>query len=880
MPTIRSYDSLIDAPGAPDIGSEATVEPRSDVREYDPKADLPDEMSAEEAQRKLEQMRYPERKDALFGYKQWHSRVTNPIDVLKEETRLQEQNDRFHTQLGNSLPPGATYDRDNNFTGGIRGFFTQADLQRSEKLSDKQRKFADSFPEGALIEVPTANGNVLLARENPDEPFRQLGYGPKIAGAAFSEPVVGAIAVPLAVGAAIPTLPATGPGMLIGAGLTGVGTFLGSIAQDKVEQERGFGDGINVGEAATEGVFGSIMDIATRGYARIFLGPFRQSSDAFALNEAMRVADELGLKPITAGQAGGVIGRGVMSQTGGIVNRPTRKVTAQQEELLRLFKERATAFPESTPDEIIIDVVNAQADELSKLMNTATLSKADSMLALQQGIKNYEEVATAYSNKLYDNALKLSDDVTFLPEQPKAIVADIERGVLERGDPVLKRLETGVLDEAGNPVSKEVFEGELFKVSREPKGELAKVMMLIKRLPQKMSKVEAQGGSWTAYERIKVLRTRIGDLTQSDDPGVAREASRLYSALTETMEHPVSSNPAFTEAWKKASSFFHIKKTNMEIAKVATLMATKTPDELASRFFDTPNRLTLQSVKDMLLEPTEKGQFNLVGKKAWDEFRNYYQLRLLNMHNAQSALNKLKNDMALNKEGLDVIISKGEMNDLVSYLSTKAFNEQGTIARLAGERLSRGEGFVRFAEQASVKEIEEAVRLTGGMTGGYAKAAKAGVFKTILDDARGINTKGIDVLDTSRVAAGINKWVASGKLDAFMTKAEQKELQNIGRYSAIINIRPDMGGSLVAASVRQKAIDAPMDLIQGRSATAIKLTHTMLANSWAALIFTRAARKGREMGAPRTLPLRELTIALAITAKDLEEDKWLNEHSR
>ena len=73
-------------------------------------------------------------------------------------------------------------------------------------------------------------------------------------------------------------------------------------------------------------------------------------------------------------------------------------------------------------------------------------------------------------------------------------------------------------------------------------------------MPDIIGKFERGDKVFTAFEQVKTVRSRLYDLKSSDDPGVRKIATDLWVKLTETMDHPISSNQEFLRLAKRAAN--------------------------------------------------------------------------------------------------------------------------------------------------------------------------------------------------------------------------------------------------------------------------------------------------------------------------------------
>lgn len=754
----------------------------------------------------------------------------NPITMTLRAMELDDRAKESEAEvIRHSLPDTVQFDPDSTFTGGMSGMVAQTDIVRNDSLVNKQKKFMSYFPEGQLVQVPVSDGTVLLARENRSEPFRKLALVPKVAGAVFSEATV------------LGTL-----GSVSGPTLTGVGTAAGSMAEHQIEAARGYPEpGSGIGGALIEGTLATGVDVASRGAARIFLGRASTTLERQALERAFAVADELNLEPLVIGQTGRSFIRKTFHQVGQTANRVERLLTKQQETLLKRIRAYGDNIPQGTPDAILEDVIRAQHKELSGLLNVAALGRDGAGEALQTGVETYKKASARLRDRYYKKAIDISDGVTFNLAPAKTVAQEISTGVLGRG--LQQRAATGQFSAA-----------ELVRMNEEPTGQLASVLRDLEALNPKVTKVAAEGGEWTAFEQIKALRTRLFDLRNSSDGEIRKSASRLYKTLSEVMDNPVTGNPKFLEAYHKASGFNRLREQTLELSFVGQAIRTDTPENLAKRYFTPGHSRELATIEAIIPRP------------RWEEFRRSFTLDLANMPTAARAINRLNTFSQVDPTGFRMLLSQTEERGLRTYLTRRAQFEASPARKILNRTLSEGEQFVQMAKEGTAGEIADAIRISGGPKGSYGMAAKAGVFKDILDHATVINKSGIEVISPSKLQESIQDWLKSGKLGSIMTPDDVRRLSDIGTYTSIMSEVGDIGGGMMRGTITQQFLEAPSLLAQGHVGKAVTAARKWFANDIAAWILAHRSYLGRvrEDGG---LPLRETAVALTIAEHQLEQ---------
>jgi hypothetical protein len=808
--------------------------------------------------------------------------------------RLRAERAGHVNHLTRSLGP--RYDPESTFSDGMSGFWTSADMARSHRLSDKQKKFKAAYPDGSVINVPTPGGLTLLARKSREEPFRELPMGPTVAGTVVSEPFM------------LGTL-----GSLLGPKGTFAGTTAGVLLQDAAEEQRGFGDGVSVGSALKEGGTIGAIDVFMRGGMRLFAGRQRLVSEVDAMKEALEGVEALGLEPLAIGQlGGGPYERGIFKQVGATSPRIETLTTKQAQALLNLFERLGDNAPAT--NRVIMDIIRAQRDELSRILTPKGLLRADAGALLKKGEEVWKRATRIKRNRLYDEAHALSDDVTYdvngLQDVNRNLAAGVrsaEREGVEQAERTTAKEVTEHTERGGEVISERTIdegtrladgvkhssrverripaEGEEtvitrhttdtlpeaptataeggVRVSGNPASELEAVMRDIERLEPQVSRFASESGEWTAFEQIQALRTRLFDLKSSDDGGTRRAANILWRELTKVMDNPISGDPAFVEAHRTARAFNRFREDTLEKTFVGQALATDTPEAIAARYFRPGNATALKTIQGML------------SPRRFEQFREGFQLDIANARTARQGLTRLENFRATDPDGLGILLKPQEERALKEYLARKMQFEASPAAKLMEKELAEGEKLLALAEKGTAGEVEGMVRLGGGIDSAYAQAARAGVFKSILNNARDLTVKGVEVLDPKSVLRQITAWKNSGKLDSLFRPEDWRTLTQIEKYTAPLAESADIGGGMMAGSTRQQGIQAVTDVLEGASGAKKVLkgvVRTLIGNDVMAWLLSRPARSVRAT-VQSTMVERMKNIGVALSIEKHMLDK-------
>jgi hypothetical protein len=156
--------------------------------------------------------------------------------------KVQREEEEENMALGQLM--SKDYDPEDTFGDGWVENLNVIDIKKSASLVDKERKFKEHFP-GSHLRIETINDKqVLLAKKNPNEPWRKIDSAPiNLAASAgtlgTTLGIGGEIAGNVAGAALLPAMPTVG-GALGGALGGGAGYLLGTVADKAIEKGRGY----------------------------------------------------------------------------------------------------------------------------------------------------------------------------------------------------------------------------------------------------------------------------------------------------------------------------------------------------------------------------------------------------------------------------------------------------------------------------------------------------------------------------------------------------------------------------------------------------------------------------------------------------------------
>lgn len=715
------------------------------------------------------------------------------------ELRKEAVDQELTTMLGQNYDPDGEFGMDS-----AQQFIRMADVARSASLVDQLKKFRAQYPDGDLLILPTSDGDVAVARTSKSEPYLRVTGMPELVAALGSEPVaMGTAGAALGAG-----LPVVGPfiGGVVG---TTVGTIAGVQAQAGIETLRGYGTGEGgMSRSLQEGLTAAAFDLAFRGTGRAInaargVSPslsFRQRMD---LAEVVEAVPELGLVPLAVGQTGSKFSRGLFRQVGATSQRVEDLLTAQEASLLARFRELSSDEITSLSEGAVRDVVRAQHAELQQLMVFPILSRMEAGDALQAAMETYRTAQKAMIGDLYDTAMAKSADVTFILKDAQAVARDIRVGVRGKGKETTEVLDTGVLDASGAPITRTRTKQNAVKLATTPQGELKQVIDDLLELDPIVQEFTTAGKTFASFEQIKTLRTRLFDLKSSDEGAVRREASRLWKALTAVMDSPVSGDPGFVQAYKTASGAFRVFEDTMDKSFIARTLKSDTPEKIIKSLFLPGNEKALRTLRDIL--PPE----------GFKTLKQGFIADVLRAESGKSGLNRLNAFAVQDPRALRVLLPKAEEDAMRKFLTRRAQFETSPAQGILSQQFTDAERVVQIAFKGTAGELTDAVAKAGGRNSAFARTARAGVYRQLLNDSTVTSRSGTEVLDTTRLLNAIEKLKATDRLSVLFDRTDWHKLEMFRRYAAPISEASDVGGGMMAGSLRARAVDAPTDIASG-----------------------------------------------------------------
>lgn len=770
--------------------------------------------------------------DAPFTEEQGHGSFQRfqEIHRRKREARIRNRGFAIRQILGKE-----EFDERRGLNENIPELDLRRDLARSDRVSEKVKKFKKHFPKGTIRRLSLGKlldgKDIFIFKRNADEPWQQLDP-PYLDAAGEMADIEGAIVnfqmLFGTIGAISPF-----PG----------GTFVGALAGDLIDQQieslRGFQDDTfrqQVGKSSIDaaifqfintGIYGVEKTLrAARGGALASM--FQQKGGASGL---VAGAEREGLNPLVAGQtARNPTVRGAFTQAGGTSPVPKEVAERQAGSLRELARKQSEKVDVRTLDEgNLLRLVDQHQRALDKVITNPNVTPGVALSVLRKEGARFERSSLEWVSRKYDKASKAGRNVFFKTNQLLENIKNIKQGVLSR-------------DSAGKE----------YRISSAPGTESSKLMNDILILPERVGRIRAQGKETAAKDQILALRTRAVNLMNSKG-SEGLFGRQIYAAISETLDNPQGGGAAFKKLWQSAT---FSNKWRDKVLSERFMKRSLTVDdggEFMKNFAQPGRFFSLQLMKRIL--PPER--FKIVGE--------HVKTRILQSGDINASLKGWAKD----PRELDLIMSKADQKALAEAgKMEKQFNEGPVKAMLAADEGNAINIQKMLSSKVSARDAKRMILASpGGRNSQMALSVKSGIFKKFLEEAEEESVElGIRVLNPTKLLASINKLEKSRKLDFLYTKADWKRLRNIQSYSVAIKDTIDVGGAIQAGEARAGVTSVnPLKWI--------KAYHTIGSNAITARILASEVSHKAIAASPKTLTnekaLRAFGVASAIALSQM-----------
>ena len=711
-------------------------------------------------------------------------RFQSQIDASKQRKQKKEDlyNQEVLVKLGGDYNPRGELDKN----------ILEFDIAGSENIVAKQQKFKKQYPQGSLIPLTMSDGSVeLFFKTNPNEKYKSVNKGfnfPEISRAVISGETIGGVL-----------------GSRFGIKGTAGGTAVGSAGEALIEKARGYevGSAKDVGiETAKETLIATGLDIATRGAFKLYNRiknknyPTNILVEDFA-NDLQNFTHKNNLKTVSIGQVAKTpIVKSVYSQTKITDNKLKDLTKAQAQSLKKEFGKLGDDFdPSLYGDEQLEVILKSQSDEiLTKLLQNTDINTplindfAKAGTDFVSGINKWKNITRLQKNRYYDEAIELADDVVFDISKLQVLGNNLSKVITGKGQQLAsKKVSTGLLDELGSPILKNVTPKPKDVPLDKVPNEVLKVINDIKSLDPQVSMYQGNN----PILQLKSLRTRLFNLQQSEDPATKYYANQLFTELKDIMLKPQSGNKEFIKAYNKASTYNVYREQILNLSVIKKSLKSDSIEDIVQSKFNIENPSEVQYIKKIF-------------KDDPDTFKMLKNVYLTNIVKNKSTLNKFLDKEDLYRETVNEIFTKSEVKAIKKFADAQSKINKSTLNRSITQDISNADKAYEIMDKG-YDAFSQLIKSQGGINSNFAKSTKAGIYKRILDQSTTTNNQGVNVLDLKKFSSQINNLKNNKALTDFLLTADDfKQLDMFNLYANTIDTSGDIGGEMAKGALATK----------------------------------------------------------------------------
>ena len=741
---------------------------------------------------------------------------------------------------------GAPFD----FQKGISDFGTRFDAARSTNPEEVRLKLTDKYPDADVRMLSGFGDSPVPVMRRQGEP---AFYGVDEPGASMGDvaDVAGAITTPDTLAGIVAAIMSRGASLPIRAAIQGAAGFAGDLANSGIEEARGFqtdplGDLLQ--QAGLAGLFGA----AGEGLgSKIGTPKGGILTPGEGVINAEQAATNLDLPPITMGQSHPLSKR--KENQAAMTSGKLRDVYVDQEKGMGdVLKRNAEGSGQDIDDAQLEDILRSQLDDLRSGMNTTNVSTRKGGKGIQTGVGEFKDTSRKWVGRKYDKALSDAEGAAFNIEDAQGLGREYSAGVQSKGRDVTDIVETGILDEAGEPILKDVTtEGKGVNVTSNPEGRFSAAL---KRLNDIDPNIEDFKGKQSA-EILKSLRTEFGDLGQYGPSNLLpdtqqSQARKIYKKLSDALDEPTGGSEGFKQSWKSAQKAYKFRRGVLDRSDIKTLAKADNAYETGKKFAQPGQFENLRVLK------------RTIGKDKWDNYKESYKTSLLNDPNPVSKLKAWDKD----PDGLNLLLTPAEKREFKSFAYAAERINKGPVKAVLANQTDTSKRVFDLLKSGDNKTLVKMVTDTGGPTSKTGRNFRASVSQAILDESSVIKD-GIKRPDPKKLIASISNYIDGGKLKGVLLPADIKALDDLRTYASIIGRKGDVGAGMQGGEITAQLFDIfnPVRSMKGLSSVLNNAMYARILTSPKAskLVFGSGKR-----GAPKTT-VRAAAITVSSALEDL-----------
>ena len=776
-------------------------------------------------------------KRALFGQGDLTIGQIEYVNTLasKEEDRKLHENKMGYINL--QVPKGDTV---SNTGMGMKDFFLQDDLSRSELFMTRKNKYLNKYPQGAYTMMTlSAYGDEpveLFKKDKDDKEWQfRLPYGRDVGEfGVVSSQVFNARNL----GAVIASLVTKNPTGFASFGALVAGDYVGQQVGKTVEQLKGYGEDKFEGEAGVGTLKNYFTNLFSRdfveagavGGSQIFLnrvmnyftkkdkslfGLFGMAKGADRYSAAFEnlVAQGYNVDPIVHAQLlSWPILRASFFQAKDFVEFPRRIIGSQSTKLYKQFEQFGMDLA-GTGDKLSFGkLVQINKELESALGNMMKLSKNPvEITSMNQKIltlaKQWDESSTAIEMQLSRSAGQMAktEGINFQIGGVKKAATKWRAHFYQTGKG-LDFTEKELADAAKNKV--------LTKLKKNPKKvqiqegskskELNKLLFKLTQLDDTLMRQKG-GGNWSeTTAQLSSLRKQALALTTHPDNEVRASAKEIFKQIKNSTRKVNGATEEFSVVWNQYNKIMdeHDLVRQTYAMKSAINKSDLDAASFANQFLDP----SLPDTSSLLMK--------IIPEEKLPEIRKAF---LSNMTRDPKKMGKMLDDwLENNPEGLKNLLGEPQIKELQALqviankfdnsIVNRAINESGEFTPSE---------FIKFVQQTAEKEglgseaaLKQMINGFGGIKSAEMDQIRSGIINNILRKATDKGAKDIydsageKALDPAKFFVELEKLSDDKLLSKLFTEDHLKIIKNFDLYTQAISSMEDVGGKIAAAEQR------------------------------------------------------------------------------
>ena len=760
------------------------------------------------------------------------------ILAAKEEERQLHNNKMAY--INTQVPKGDTV---SNEGLGIKDFFLQDDLSRSELFMTRKKKFLDKYPQGAYTLLTlNAYGDEpieLFKKDKEDTEWQfRLPYGRDVGEFGVAS---AAIFNMRNLGAAIAAYvsPPTGVRSF---GTLVAGDYLGQQAGSTIEQMKGYGEAEFEGEVGVGtlknyfsnifakdfgmgrdvkeafGVGGSqiflnrIMNYFTRKDKSLF-GLFGLAKGADRYNAAFEelIAAGYNVDPIVHAQLlSWPLLRASFFQAKDFVRFPRETLGAQSAQLYKQF-EKFGADLGGTGDKLnfgqLVQLNKQLETDLGNLLKVPgnAVEKANLQQQILKLTKKWDETSTAMEQQM-----KLSAGQMARTEGINFNIGGVKRAARKW------QKEFNVTGAGLKYTQKEIDDAAALGIKLKPRkvpiqrgsgsSELDTLLSKITQLDDTL--IRQRGGkNWSEVtDQLLSLRKQALALTTHPDASVRASAREIFDQIKKSSKRANGATEEFGVVWNQYNKM--LDEHDLIRQTMAMKKAVSTGDLDAATF------------ANQFLDPRLPDTSSLLMKIVPEEqIPNIQAAFINNMTRDPKQMGKMLDDwLENNPEGLKNLIGAPRIKELqaMKVIADQFDNSIVQRALNEGTEFTPVE-FIKFVQRTAEKEglgAEKAVLKLindfGGINSPQMNELRSGIINNMLRKSTDKGAKDIydsageKTIDPAKFFVELEKLTDDKVLSKLFTKEHRDIIQNFDLYTQAISSMEDVGGKIAAAEQRSK----------------------------------------------------------------------------